>query len=155
MSSITHGCKAHARLSERFSIQPSRLRWQFAHAALLGMLAGSALAAEVDHSAHAEQSDAVELAPMVITGVGQQSPLTVVTDPKIPRQPMPASDGADYLKTIPGFSAVRNGGVNGDPVFRGMFGSRLKLLSNGGEMLGACPNRMDSPSSYISPDTFD
>lgn len=68
---------------------------------------------------------------------------------------MPASDGADYLKTIPGFSAVRNGGVNGDPVFRGMFGSRLKLLSNGGEMLGACPNRMDSPSSYISPDTFD
>src|SRR3546814_6759914 len=90
---------------------------------------------------------------MVITGVGQQSPLTVVTDPKIPRQPMPASDGADYLKTIPGFSAVRNGGVNGDPVFRGMFGSRLKLLSNGGEMLGACPNRMDLPSSYISPDT--
>ena len=65
---------------------------------------------------------------MVITGVAQQSPLTVVTDPKI-RQPMPASDGADYLKTIPGFSAVRNGGVNGDPVFRGMFGSRLKLLS--------------------------
>ena len=28
---------------------------------------------------------------------------------------------------------MRNGGVNGDPVFRGMFGSRLKLLSNGGE----------------------
>lgn len=155
MSSITHGCTAPARLSERFSIQPSRLRWQFAHAALLALLAGGALAAEHDHAAHGEQADSVELAPMVITGVSQQSPLTVVTDPKIPRQPMPASDGADYLKTIPGFSAVRNGGVNGDPVFRGMFGSRLKLLSNGGEMLGACPNRMDSPSSYISPDTFD
>lgn len=147
MSSITHGCTARVRLSERFSIQPSRLRWQFAHAALLGMLASGVLAADADHSGHAEHADAVELAPMVITGVGQQSPLTVVTDPKIPRQPMPASDGADYLKTIPGFSAVRNGGVNGDPVFRGMFGSRLKLLSNGGEMLGACPNRMDSPSS--------
>ncbi len=155
MSSITHGCTARARLSERFLIQPSRLRWQFAHAALLGMLASGALAAEAEHAGHAEHAEAVELAPMVITGVGQQSPLTVVTDPKIPRQPMPASDGADYLKTIPGFSAVRNGGVNGDPVFRGMFGSRLKLLSNGGEMLGACPNRMDSPSSYISPDTFD
>jgi len=153
MSSNTPGYKARSRLAERFSIQPSRLRWQLAHAALLGMLAGSALAAE--HTGHAEHADSVELAPMVITGVGQQSPLTVVTDPKIPRQPVPASDGADYLKTIPGFSAVRNGGVNGDPVFRGMFGSRLKLLSNGGEMLGACPNRMDSPSSYISPDTFD
>ena len=67
---------------------------------------------------------------------------------------MPASDGADYLKTIPGFSAVRNGGVNGDPVFRGMFGSRLKLLSMAVKC-SACPNRMDSPSSYISPDTFD
>ncbi|EXF44144.1 outer membrane protein OprC [Pseudomonas sp. BAY1663] len=155
MPSNIRGYEARARLSDRFSIQPSRLRWQFAHAALLAMLAGGALAAETDHTGHAEQADAVELAPMVITGVGQQSPLTVVTDPKIPRQPMPASDGADYLKTIPGFSAVRNGGVNGDPVFRGMFGSRLKLLSNGGEMLGACPNRMDSPSSYISPDTFD
>ena len=155
MPSNIRGYEARARLSDRFSIQPSRLRWQFAHAALLAMLAGGALAAETDHTGHAEQADAVELAPMVITGVGQQSPLTVVTDPKIPRQPMTASDGADYLKTIPGFSAVRNGGVNGDPVFRGMFGSRLKLLSNGGEMLGACPNRMDSPSSYISPDTFD
>ncbi|WAE51513.1 TonB-dependent copper receptor [Stutzerimonas frequens] len=155
MSSITHGRAARARLSESFSVQPSRLRWQVAHAALLALLAGGALAAEHDHAAHGEQADSVELAPMVITGVSQQSPLTVVTDPKIPRQPMPASDGADYLKTIPGFSAVRNGGVNGDPVFRGMFGSRLKLLSNGGEMLGACPNRMDSPSSYISPDTFD
>ena len=155
MSSITHGRAARARLSESFSVQPSRLRWQVAHPALLALLAGGALAAERDHAAHGEQADSVELAPMVITGVSQQSPLTVVTDPKIPRQPMPASDGADYLKTIPGFSAVRNGGVNGDPVFRGMFGSRLKLLSNGGEMLGACPNRMDSPSSYISPDTFD
>ncbi|MBK3756535.1 TonB-dependent copper receptor [Stutzerimonas frequens] len=155
MSSITHGRAARARLSESFSVQPSRLHWQVAHAALLALLAGGSLAAEHDHAAHGEQADSVELAPMVITGVSQQSPLTVVTDPKIPRQPMPASDGADYLKTIPGFSAVRNGGVNGDPVFRGMFGSRLKLLSNGGEMLGACPNRMDSPSSYISPDTFD
>lgn len=91
----------------------------------------------------------------VVTGVAQQSPGVVVTDPKLPRQPVPASDGADYLKTIPGFSAMRSGGVNSDPVFRGMFGSRLKLLTNGGEMLGACPSRMDSPSSYISPETYD
>jgi len=144
-----------ARLSDTYSIQPSRLRWQFAHAALLGMLASGAIAADqTEHHAHAEHGS-VELAPMVITGVAQQSPLTVVTDPKIPRQPVPASDAGDYLKTIPGFSAVRNGGVNSDPVFRGMFGSRLKLLTNGGEMLGACPSRMDSPSSYITPENYD
>ncbi len=156
MSSITRGCGARARLSERFSIQPSRLRWQIAHATLLGLLASGALAAEsVDHSEHAHHASSAELAPMVITGVAQQSPLTVATDPKIPRQPVPASDAGDYLQTIPGFSAVRGGGSNSDPVFRGMFGSRLKLLANGAEMLGACPSRMDSPSSYITPENYD
>ncbi|TVP89138.1 MAG: TonB-dependent copper receptor [Pseudomonadaceae bacterium] len=97
----------------------------------------------------------LKLAPVVITGVQQETPLTLVTDPKNPRQPIPASDAGDYLKTLPGFSAVRGGGTNSDPVLRGMFGSRLNLLNNGGEMLGACPSRMDSPSSYIAPETFD
>jgi len=156
MSSINRGCGARSRLSERFPIQPSRLRWQIAHATLLGLLASGALAAEpVDHSEHAHHASSAELAPMVITGVAQQSPLTVATDPKIPRQPVPASDAGDYLQTIPGFSAVRGGGSNSDPVFRGMFGSRLKLLANGAEMLGACPSRMDSPSSYITPENYD
>lgn len=156
MSSNTIGCAARSRLSVDFSLRPSRRRWQLAHAALLSLLSGAALAAEpMDHSHHTEAADSVELAPMVITGVAQQSPLTVVTDPKIPRQPVPASDAGDYLQTIPGFSAVRGGGSNSDPVFRGMFGSRLKLLTNGGEMLGACPSRMDSPSSYITPENYD
>lgn len=83
------------------------------------------------------------------------SPLTIISSPKTPRQPVPASDGSDYLKTIPGFSQIRNGGTNGDPVFRGMFGSRLRILTNNSEMLGACPSRMDAPSSYISPESFD
>ena len=92
---------------------------------------------------------------VVVTVIHDQSAVQVVTDPKIPRQPVPASDAADYLKTIPGFSAVRSGGTNGDPVFRGQFGSRLPLLTNGMQMLGACPGRMDTPSSYIAPETFD
>lgn len=83
------------------------------------------------------------------------SALTWETDPRLPRQPVPASDGADYLKTVPGFSAVRNGGTNGDPVLRGMFGSRLNVLTNDGAMPGACPARMDNPLSYVSPETYD
>lgn len=83
------------------------------------------------------------------------SPLTIVTSPKTPRQPVPASDGSDYLKTIPGFSQIRNGGTNGDPVLRGMFGSRLKILTDGSELLGSCPSRMDAPTSYISPESYD
>lgn len=111
---------------------------------------------ESGHSAHhltgtaTVNSDAV----MIVTAP-DVSPLTITTSPKTPRQPVPASDGSDYLKTIPGFSQIRNGGTNGDPVFRGMFGSRLRLLTNGSEIQGACPSRMDAPSSYISPESFD
>jgi iron complex outermembrane receptor protein len=102
----------------------------------------------------AQPADA-ELAPTVVTAVQQSSPLTIHADPKDARQPVPASDATDYLKTIPGFAAIRSGGSNGDPVLRGMFGSRINLRTNGGLMLGACPYRMDAPSSYISPETFD
>jgi len=117
------------------------------------LIAPMALASDLSHAEHAHA--APELSPTVITAVAPSSPLTVVTNPKDPRQPVPASDGADYLKTIPGFSAIRSGGTNGDPVLRGMFGSRLNILTNGGVMLGACPNRMDAPTSYISPETYD
>ncbi|MCG8295454.1 TonB-dependent copper receptor [Pseudomonas entomophila] len=117
------------------------------------LLAPLAFAAETGHEGHA--LDPAELSPTVITAIAPSSPLTVVTNPKDPRQPVPASDGGDYLKTIPGFSVIRAGGTNGDPVLRGMFGSRLNILTNGGMMLGACPGRMDAPTSYISPETYD
>ena len=115
------------------------------------LLAGPAMAADGDDSVPAANA----LPEVVVTAVHDHSPAHVVADPKQPRQPIPASDAADYLKTIPGFSAIRSGGSNSDPVFRGQFGSRLPLLTNGTQMLGACPGRMDAPSSYISPETFD
>ncbi|TXI80039.1 MAG: TonB-dependent copper receptor [Cupriavidus sp.] len=102
----------------------------------------------------AEEIPAKTLDRVVVTATPVQ-PLTFETDPKLPRQPVPASDGADYLKTIPGFGALRNGGTNGDPVLRGMSGSRLNLLSNDGAMPGACPARMDNPLSYVAPETYD
>ena len=122
-------------------------------ALLIGALASpTAFAAE---DARPGRRDDVELAPTVVTAVAPESPLTITTDPKAPRQPLPATDGADYLKTIPGFSAIRNGGSNGDPVLRGMFGSRLNILANGGQIVGACPGRMDAPTAYISPQSYD
>ncbi len=129
-----------------FTYKKFKLSFLAAHFALFGVAALPVIA---------QANNKVELPISVVTGVAQQSPIMVVTDPKQPRQPVPASDAADYLKTIPGFVASRSGGVNSDPVFRGMFGSRIKMLTNGGEMLGACPGRMDAPSSYISPDNYD
>ncbi|QUG75756.1 TonB-dependent copper receptor [Erwinia sp. E602] len=106
-------------------------------------------------AAQGQAADLQEAEPVMTVTAPAQSPLTIVTSPKIPRQPVPASDGSDYLKTIPGFAQVRNGGTNGDPVLRGMFGSRLRILTDGSDMPGACPARMDAPSSYISPESFD
>ena len=151
MSRLTAGIAlGTARL--RCPPNESPIRFHPAVAALCGLLLSShALAQEQDHHEHPVE----ELSPTVITAVAPSSPLTVVTNPKDPRQPVPASDGGDYLKTIAGFALVRNGGTNGDPVLRGMFGSRLNILTNGSMLLGACPGRMDAPTSYISPETYD
>lgn len=132
------------------------LRRHIALALLPALLAGNAqhsLAADLGQTT--DHIEPLQLTPQVVTAVQQSSPLIIIADPKDARQPVPASDATDYLKTIPGFSAIRSGGSNGDPVLRGMFGSRLNLLANDGQMLGACPNRMDAPSSYIAPETYD
>lgn len=104
-------------------------------------------------SAHAH----VSLAPIVVTAQqpNERNGLVVQADPKQPIQPIPATDGADYLQSIMGFNAIQSGGTNSDVTFRGMFGSRIKILTDGTENLGACPSRMDAPTSYISPESYD
>jgi iron complex outermembrane receptor protein len=97
----------------------------------------------------------ITLDEVVVTASPMDDPLTVTTDPKAPRQPLPAHDGADYLKTIPGFSVIRKGGTDGDPVFRGMAGSRLNILTDGETVLGGCGGRMDPPTAYIYPEAYD
>jgi iron complex outermembrane receptor protein len=92
---------------------------------------------------------------VVVTGTQTTSPLEVVTDPSKPRQPLPAHDGADYLKTIPGFSVIRKGGTDGDPMFRGMAGSRVTILTNEDMLLGGCGARMDPPTAYVFPQNYD
>ena len=105
-----------------------------------------------------EETPIQTLAPIVVTSAAgnDANGLIVRADPKQPIQPIPATDGADYLQSIVGFSSVNSGaGTNGDVTFRGMFGSRIKILTDGTENLGACPSRMDSPTSYISPESYD
>ena len=109
-------------------------------------------------------ADPVELEPAVVTATRIAAPLTTVTQAKTPRQPVPAArggtlpaanDGADYLKTIPGFNVIRKGGADGDPVLRGMAGSRLNILLDGEQILGGCGNRMDPPTAYVFPESYD
>jgi len=101
------------------------------------------------------QTAPLALDPVVITSARPADPLTIVTDPRAAAQPVPAHDGADVLKNIPGFNVIRKGGTDGDPVFRGMAGSRLGILVEGECVLGGCGNRMDPPTAYIFPAAFD
>jgi iron complex outermembrane receptor protein len=115
-------------------------------------------AAWANSSDNKMEAQAVQtLAPIVVTSQqgSDANGLIVIADPKQPIQPVPATDGADYLQSIMGFSTIKNGGTNSDVTFRGMFGSRIKVLADGSENLGACPNRMDAPTSYISPESYD
>ncbi|WP_418304026.1 TonB-dependent copper receptor [Pandoraea faecigallinarum] len=122
----------------------------------ISAMSASAAAAETTPPIDVPADDAaVQLPPVEVVASPLTTPLIVRTDPKAPRQPLPASDGADYLKTIPGFTSIRSGGTNGDPVLRGMFGSRLNIVANGVPTLGACPGRMDAPTSYIAPESYD
>ena len=134
----------HARLH---SSAPTLRAYRARAAAMLAALG----AASAMHAAEAPQT----LPSVVVTAPMQTDPLMVVTDPKAPHQPVPASDGADFLKSIPGFTGVRKGGSNGDPLLRGMAGSRLQILIDGGQIGGGCGSRMDPPTAYISPQLFD
>jgi len=115
--------------------------------ALASLPAALAIAAAADANAPLDE--------IVVTASRMHAPLTVVTDPKAPRQPLPAHDGADYLKTIPGFSVIRKGGTDGDPVFRGMAASRVNILLDGEQALGGCGMRMDPPTAYVFPEAYD
>ncbi len=125
---------------------------------LLTTFVPHAFAAEADAEQQKPQTDKqsqpLMLRPLVVTAPRMSTPIQVETDPKQPRQPVPANDGAGYLKSIPGFSVIRKGGTGGDPVFRGQSGSRLGMLIDGSPVMGGCGMRMDPPTAYAFPEAF-
>ena len=121
-----------------------------------GLLAAAAPAQQSPTPATALPTEPeVVLAPLIITGATSERPLSVTLDPKAPAQPIPAQDGADVLKAAPGFSVIRKGGTDGDPVLRGMAGSRLVVALDDQVVLGGCGNRMDPPTAYVFPAAYD
>lgn len=84
-----------------------------------------------------------------------QKPNVQFINPKEAVQPMPAQDGAELLKLIPNLTVARKGGGGGEPLFRGLGGSRLRILSNDHQILGGCGGRMDPPTAYIYPESYD
>lgn len=120
------------------------------------LLSATLTAAGLPGAAAAEPPAATIVLPaVVVTTRHTQQPLVVTADPKAPAQPMPAHDGAEVLKSIPGFAVIRKGGADGDPVLRGLAGSRLGIQIDGECLFGGCGNRMDPPTAYVFPAAYD
>lgn len=66
-----------------------------------------------------------------------------------------ATDIGERLRAVSGISASRMGGHGLDPVFRGQQGNRINVLIDGVYGFGACPNRMDPPSSLAALESYD
>lgn len=115
----------------------------------------AAVAASLLISASRADEPITRLTPVVVTASPSERPLQVTLDPRAAAQPLPAQDGAEALRAVPGFTTIRKGGTDGDPVFRGMAGSRLGILLDGENILGGCGMRMDPPTAYVFPSTFD
>ena len=60
-------------------------------------------------------------------------------------------DVADWLKTVPGANINKNGPITGIAQYRGMFGDRIAKNIGGQQIIGAGPNAMDAPLTYINP----
>lgn len=60
-------------------------------------------------------------------------------------------DVADWLKTVPGAATNKNGPITGIAQYRGLYGDRVNKNIDNHTIIGAGPNAMDSPLSYVSP----
>lgn len=99
--------------------------------------------------------ESFSLSPLVVTAAKMDTPYSVIKNPRLPEISAPAQDGGAALKSIPGFSLSRKGGTSGEPAFRGLGGSRLGITMDGGYIPGGCSGRMDPPTAYVFPHSYD
>ena len=67
-----------------------------------------------------------------------------------------AKDVAEALKSrVPGVTGKRSGGINLDPVIRGLREDRLSVMTNGTKIWGGGPFRMDPPTSLLDVDELE
>jgi len=105
------------------------------------------------------QNHATTLTPVIVQerALSDQAPVFGVMEinPKDPAHGVHGTDGASILQNVPNLSLSRKGQQSGDPVFRGLGGSRLAITANDQTLYGGCGIRMDSPTVYINPASYD
>ncbi|HIE55402.1 MAG TPA: TonB-dependent receptor, partial [Chromatiaceae bacterium] len=81
------------------------------------------------------------MAPIVVEG-------TRISD--VSARYVESADLAEGLfKNIAGVSLVRRSGIANDVILRGQKKDNINILVDGAKIYGACPNRMDPPTSHV------
>jgi len=67
-----------------------------------------------------------------------------------------SADLAEALtRNVPGISLVRRSGIANDIILRGQKKDNINILIDNAKIYGACPNRMDPPTSHVRTNTID
>ncbi|WP_413206282.1 TonB-dependent receptor domain-containing protein [Rhodospirillum sp. A1_3_36] len=107
--------------------------------------------------------DAPPPSPLAITVYGQSQALDETSTPSSSTSSIGANDPdtgpiletGDLLRNLPGVTASRAGGHGFEPVIRGQQQNQLTVIDNGSQIFGACPGRMDPPTTLARPGDYD
>jgi len=100
---------------------------------------GAVMAADLDTDT--DKDDADQMPAIVVEG-------TKLED--ISGKEVKSADLAEALvKKVASVSLVRRSGIANDIILRGQKKDNINILIDGGKIYGACPNRMDPPTSHI------
>ena len=104
------------------------------------------------------QPEAVELEDILVS-VERITPVSGASTALVTAEQIRASqakDVAEVLKSrVPGVTGKRSGGINLDPVIRGLREDRLSVMTNGTKIWGGGPFRMDPPTSLLDVDELE
>ncbi|MCV6627745.1 MAG: TonB-dependent receptor [Cellvibrionaceae bacterium] len=95
---------------------------------------------------------AIELIEVTAQKPEQPSGAELFSEAPITR---PTHDAGELLRSVTGMTALRRGGRGFDPIIRGQSQANINIISNGAFNYGACPGRMDPPSTYVGVESFD
>ncbi len=89
---------------------------------------------------------------VVLEGITVES--TSISD--VSTEEIKSADTAEALaKQVPSITLVRRSGIANDIILRGQKRDNINILVDGGKIYGACPNRMDPPTSHVITSNID
>jgi iron complex outermembrane receptor protein len=90
--------------------------------------------------------------PVVLDEIAVES--TSISD--VSTEEIKSADTAEALaKQVPSITLVRRSGIANDIILRGQKRDNINILVDGGKIYGACPNRMDPPTSHVITSNID